>query len=265
MLGRKDDPDEEDAEQTGYDGNARDDRRGTEIMGLRLGREIADLVPSELVPLMDDELSVIFDLKFIEERLLAFTREDDVETGSGDDLRSGHGLGPVILVVDTSGSMTGDRLFYAKALAFTIATRAAEQRRDVFRIDFNVDTRCTDMSPRTSAEQLLDFLGTEADGGTDAGPALQEAVKVTEKERYGMADIVVISDLELDMYCFRRDDPSMKSLRERGCRVHAVAVMSNHRYDRDPFDSCWEVTAMPGKRGSRRFEKASSRAKKTVR
>jgi uncharacterized protein with von Willebrand factor type A (vWA) domain len=110
------------------------------------------------------------------------------------------------------------------------------------------------MSPRTSAKQLLDFLGTEADGGTDAGPALQEAVKVTEKERYGMADIVVISDLELDMYCFRRDDPTMKALRERGCRVHAVAVMSNHRYDRDPFDSCWEVTAMPGKRGSRRFE-----------
>ena len=258
LLGRKDD-ESEDAKGTisGFDGGVRDDMFGTEIMGIRIGSDIANLVPSELVPLMDEDLSMVFDMKFIEDRLMEFNREDEfrVDEDENGEKRMPDKQGPVILVVDTSGSMYGSPLFYEKALIFTIVTRAAEQGRDVFRIDFNTVSRSVDMSPKTAFKELMSFLHTDANGGTDPGPAMREAVETIEREEYSFADVVVISDFFLDMGIFERRNPVMESLRERGCRVHSVSIPPSPAMAIDDFDSCWGLSKINGKFVSGTFDR----------
>lgn len=261
MLGRKDDVSfTQKGTMAGFDGNIRDEHFGTEIMGLRLGKEIENLVPSELVSLMDQDLSTIFDMKYIEGRLMSFSREDEIETDVDEngDLDAADSLGPVIMIADTSGSMMGTPLFYAKALGFTIATRAAELDRDVYRIDFNTITKCVNMSPKTSFKELLSFLATDGGGGTDPGPALKEAINMTETNRYRFADIVVISDFYLDMGNFDRDNPTMLSLRSRGCRVHSISIPVRFGSFSDDFDSCWGISKLHGKLGSGMFDRITA-------
>lgn len=247
MLGRKDpDTASESGIFTGFDGNVKDDRMGTEIMGLELGRDLEKAVPSEFTMMMDDDLSIIFDMRFAEGRLLSFSREDEVSSmkDQSGELDAPESLGPIILIVDTSGSMGGSPLFMSKALCFTIATRAALQNRDVLRIDFNVNSRCVDMSPRKSMGELLEFLRTDACGGTDPSSALQTAVRRIEDERYSFADVVVFSDFMLDMSRFDPDSPDIRSMRDRGCRIHSVCIPIQYAVGDDCFDSSWGISRL---------------------
>lgn len=43
-----------------------------EIIGIRLGRDIEHVLPSELALLADPETSILFDLKYVESRLMCF-------------------------------------------------------------------------------------------------------------------------------------------------------------------------------------------------
>ena len=43
-----------------------------EIVGIRLGRDLEHVLPSEKALLADDETALLFDLKFVESRLMSF-------------------------------------------------------------------------------------------------------------------------------------------------------------------------------------------------
>ena len=231
-------------------GDVRVSGNGAEIAGVELGRDISNIVPSELSTMMDEDLSVLFDLKYVEGRLMCFSREDNMETECDDkgDVDSPSNMGPIILICDTSGSMRGAPLFLSKALCFTIITRASQQGRKILRIDFNARSRHVDISPDDHIRQLHEFLTTRASGGTDPGPALREAVKLINDSRYIMADIVVISDFGLDMSNFRRGNRSMIALREHGCRIHSVSIPSRRARDLNDFDSSWGLDSHKGRR-----------------
>jgi len=226
---------------------------GSEIVGIDMGRDISNIIPSELSLMNDPDLSILFDLRYVEGRLMSFSREDSIDTqrSDDDDLPLAGRMGPVIIICDTSGSMYGKPLFLSKALCFTVITRASSQGRDILRIDFNVRSRYTDITPNNHIRELHRFLTTRASGGTDPRSALQEAVRMIQDERYVNADIMVISDFGLDMSSFSRKSRTMMALRENGCRIHSVIVPSR-RYPKMPeFDSCWGMD--PGKGNSGTF------------
>ena len=134
--------------------------------------------------------------------------------------------------------MDGQRSNLQKGLCFTIITRAAKQNRPVFRIDFNTDANCIEMDPRHHMKELMYFLGSDACGGTDPRNAMIEALDMTERERYRMADILVITDYYLDESVFYRRNSTIENIRKRGCRIHLLCIRSNMLYS-DNFDSCW--------------------------
>jgi uncharacterized protein with von Willebrand factor type A (vWA) domain len=47
-----------------------------EIVGVRLGRDLEHLVPSELALLADPDTALLFDLKYVEARLMCFDMQD---------------------------------------------------------------------------------------------------------------------------------------------------------------------------------------------
>ena len=171
-----------------------------EIVGVYLGKDIEHALPQEIALLSDDDTSVLFDLKFVESRLMCFemegmqTRSYDVEEEHLIEVEEEEKLGPIIICVDTSGSMQGSPETIAKAVTLFMATRAISQKRNCYLINFSTGIETLDLSGQMGMAQVITFLQRSFHGGTDVGPALTHALKMMEDEKYEQSDLLIISD-----------------------------------------------------------------------
>ena len=102
--------------------------------------------------------------------------------------------GPVIICVDTSGSMKGSPETVAKAVTLYIATRAVSEKRDCFLISFSTGVETLDLSEKIGIAKVIEFLRRSFHGGTDVSPALTHGIRMMEDSRYQRSDLLVISD-----------------------------------------------------------------------
>ncbi|WP_170339678.1 VWA domain-containing protein [Ruegeria arenilitoris] len=171
-----------------------------EIVGVRLGRDLEHALPSELALLADSETELLFDIKYLEARLMCFdmqgiqTSSQTVETEQDIQTIEKEQLGPMILCVDTSGSMSGTPETIAKAVTLFMATRAREQKRPCYIVNFSTGIEVFNMSEGLQLDRLMDFLKMSFHGGTDVAPALLHSLEVMENKTYENADVLVISD-----------------------------------------------------------------------
>lgn len=91
------------------------------VVSLCYGNDIRNVLPQELALMADPHTSVLFDLKYLQRRLL--TRKTEGVTRGG--------KGPIIMCIDVSGSMDVTMLSWAMSLAGAIGYTAASQGRDV--------------------------------------------------------------------------------------------------------------------------------------
>ncbi len=171
-----------------------------EIIGVRLGRDIEHVLPSELALLADPETSLLFDLKYVESRLMCFDMQGIQRVQQHhqkEELRSVEDAakqGAMVICVDTSGSMSGMPETVAKAVALFIARKARQQKRACYLINFSTGIETLDLGEDFGMEALIKFLGMSFHGGTDAIPALDHALGVMQRETYERADLLMISD-----------------------------------------------------------------------
>tara|TARA_R100000789_G_scaffold99698_1_gene106983 strand:+ start:4284 stop:5774 length:1491 start_codon:yes stop_codon:yes gene_type:complete len=171
-----------------------------EIIGIRLGRDIEHVLPSELALLADPETSILFDLKYVESRLMCFDMQGIQRVQQHhhkEELRSVEEAakqGPMVICVDTSGSMSGTPETIAKAVALFIAGKARQQKRACYLINFSNGIETLDLGDDFGMEALIKFLGMSFHGGTDAIPALDHALGVMQSETYERADLLMVSD-----------------------------------------------------------------------
>jgi len=102
--------------------------------------------------------------------------------------------GPMVICIDTSGSMNGMPETVAKAVALFLAARARDSRRPCYLINFSTTIDTLDLSGEVGMAALLRFLGMSFHGGTDVAPALEHALQIMEQDAYRNADLLVISD-----------------------------------------------------------------------
>ena len=174
------------------------------IVGFEYSNEISRVLPSETALLNDHDLENLFYLKFSEKQLLSYrysqnvaftyseTQQKEVEISKSKDL-----TGPIIICVDTSGSMQGTPEQTAKIATFAIAKAAIKQHRKCFLISFSTGIETLDMSDfkkLNALETLVGFLNKSFNGGTDATPALSECLQQLKTENYKNADVLMISD-----------------------------------------------------------------------
>ncbi|WP_419678501.1 VWA domain-containing protein [Aliarcobacter lanthieri] len=182
-------------EETKIDVNSKE-----EIVGIKLGKDIEHVIPEELALLSDEETSILFDLKYIEGRLLCFDMEGiqnnllEIEEEQTISSSEEEKLGPIIICVDTSASMSGSPETIAKAVSLYLATRAKNQNRDCYLIDFSTSIETINITDNMGLKELLHFLSKSFYGGTDVEPALIHALDVLKKDNYKKSDILVISD-----------------------------------------------------------------------
>lgn len=225
-----------------------------EIVGVRLGRDLEHMLPSERALLADPETALLFDLKYVEARLMCFdmeglqTAQVQIEIEEDQTTRDADKLGPMILCIDTSGSMKGTPETIAKAVTLFMASKAREQKRSCYLINFSTGLETLDLNGGWGMETLLGFLAKSFYGGTDVAPALDRTLQVMHTEAYRRADVLIVSDFIMaslpgDLLA------RIGQQRDKGNRFHSLVVGDCFMTDRlkSLFDQEWIYDPRHGK------------------
>lgn len=200
-----------------------------EIIGVRLGRDLAHALPSELALLGDSDTSILFDMKYIESRLMCFDMRgmhlvgEQHERAVQQSISEVDKLGPMVICLDTSGSMHGMPETIAKAVALYLAAKARVQKRACYLINFSTDIETLDLSLGVGMGPLIRFLQMSFHGGTDVAPALKHALDTMRLDQYVKADLLVISDFVMGTLPRKLLD-EIEAQRLKGNRFHSLVI-----------------------------------------
>lgn len=157
-----------------------------EIKSVTIGDKIEDTLPSERMNMCNDVTKRDFMRRMTEHSLLTYQKESTKNKNKG----------PIIVCVDTSGSMSGTRECWSKALAISVLEIAQMQKRDFACILYSsyaskpIVINKNEISPDKIIKVAEDFDG----GGTNFEAPLEEALKLIEDATFKEADILFISD-----------------------------------------------------------------------
>lgn len=160
-----------------------------EISDIIQSDNISRIIPSEIFYLIDPDLEFLFLKKYTEKELLTYEL-------SGFDTK---GKGPIVVCIDVSGSMRGERDIWCKAVALALIMIAHREKRNAIVIPFDYSVQTTfefyknDYSIKTLLEMASFFTG----GGTNYNHPLKKSMEYIEKEsNLKKADIIMVTDGE---------------------------------------------------------------------
>lgn len=170
-----------------------------EFVGIRESNDLNTLLPVEISLLADVDTETIFYKKFAEKKLLTYDYNNlmSVSENESNEIskEKEENKGPIIICVDTSGSMKGTPEQVAKMLSFALLKIAMKGNRKCYLISFSNEVSTLDLSTLPdSIENLINFLSMSFSGGTDATPAFEETLNLIQGEDFRKADILFISD-----------------------------------------------------------------------
>ncbi len=169
------------------------ERANEELYSVEQGGALERLLPQELATLHHPLLHRDFQRRLLENELLQYTLRGMEEKRKG----------PVVVCLDGSSSMAGDKELWSKAVTLTLLELTRRQRRPFRAICFSSrDTalHVLDMTTRpgcdVEAGKLMDLAEHFPGGGTDFEKPLDAALECLRKSRYKKGDIVFITDGE---------------------------------------------------------------------
>ncbi len=222
-----------------------------EITGIKLAQDLSLALPSELALLADPDLQILFDLKFLEANLMSFNMQGQqsgrvIEDPHHAKKRMGQ-KGPMVVCLDTSGSMNGQPELISKAICLYLSIQALREKRAMYLVNFSTNITALNLQLEGSLDDVIHFLGQSFHGGTDIIPAMQHAVEMIQQPSFTQADIVVISDFIMGQLT---EDlmQEITALKQQGNGFYAVAI-GNFRLDHldeSLFDHQWVYQSATG-------------------
>ncbi len=169
------------------------ERSSEEILEVERGDSLHHLLPHELMELHHPALRKDFFRRFLDQELLQYSLRGIEEKGKG----------PLVVCLDGSSSMAGDKEIWSKAVTLTLLEMARRQRRPFQSICFSSGEsplQILEMNPReryeVEMEKVIDLAEYFPGGGTDFEKPLDAALDCLKKSRYRKGDIVFITDGE---------------------------------------------------------------------
>ncbi len=217
-----------------------------DLVGVRESDDLSSMLPSETAFLSDPVLQTIFFKKFAEKKLQTFEyqskslayREEEFEDKR---LKAKENeKGPFIICVDTSGSMHGTPETVAKTLCFAILKIALQENRKCYLISFSTGIETLNLTDlKNSLEKLLQFLAMSFYGGTDATPAVKEALRQLQTQDYKQADVLMISDFVMSNFNDHTKQQIQKA-KENKTKFHSLVIgSSQNKSVIADFDNNW--------------------------
>jgi uncharacterized protein with von Willebrand factor type A (vWA) domain len=156
-----------------------------EIADIEQGANLGRLLPSELLKLTRSDTRLAFMRAFVEGALLQYQLVGHEPLGKG----------PLVVLLDKSGSMDGPRDIWATALALALLDQAHRERRAFALICFDAQVKFEAIVKQ--GERLPEgALFTACAGGTEISRATVRALEIIRSNEGKMkkADIVLITD-----------------------------------------------------------------------
>jgi uncharacterized protein with von Willebrand factor type A (vWA) domain len=156
-----------------------------ELADIEQGADLARLLPSELVKLTHRTLRAAFMRSLIEREAMQYQLVGSEPLGKG----------PLVVLLDKSGSMDGARDVWATALALALLETARRDRRMFAILAF--DSRVKFEAIVKPGEPLPEAaLFTGCAGGTEIGAAMYRGLEIirSTESRLKKADIVLVTD-----------------------------------------------------------------------
>jgi len=167
-----------------------------------------------------------------ERNLLSYERSgwlEDVPSRVTDhfEIRPAAEQGPIIVCLDTSGSMRGRRETVAKALAVECMRGAHRQQRKCYLYAFSGPGEVNEFELKlepSSLEKLLKFLSNSFEGGTDVDAPLIRSLEQLGREEWSQADILMVTDGEIRPPGEEVEKRLKEAVDDLGLEVHGVIV-----------------------------------------
>ena len=215
-----------------------------EIEQVSLGNDLQHLLPMETTILADKDTEDLFYLKYASCQLQLFANKPKLEnvlkTKKKRNKKPRLEKGPIIVSLDTSGSMSGRPETVARCLLLQLLRMAKKQKRKCFLITISVRAECMDLSRPGSWNRLNRFLNNPFTGGTDGEDMIKNALKMLNTDNYSMADVLIISD-----FYFPNPRPQTKELMEiehnKGTRFYGLQIESTVSGYDNVLDRIWKV------------------------
>ena len=163
------------------------------IQTVRFSDSINNLLPMEAAKLLNPSLKRKFYADMLEGKLLSYQLLGKHYTGPP----RIKPRGPMIVLVDTSGSMHGAPQTLAKSAVLAMAKRMLSQQRDMKVILFASTSQHLEIeisSRKKMSEKFLNFLLYTFGGGTDFNTALASGLKSLKEKDFQGADLFFITD-----------------------------------------------------------------------
>jgi uncharacterized protein with von Willebrand factor type A (vWA) domain len=208
-----------------------------ETRGVERSSRVARMLPSEAVLLDHPRLRLVWHARHAERTLLTYRDDDRLEDRVVRDAPAWRPaptrvpdrrleLGPMLVCVDTSGSMQGGAEAVAKAVVLEAARTAHAQGRACHVFAFSGPGDVVGMPlalDPAGLERLTRFIGQTFGGGTDICGPLERALELLEDQRWQLADLLIASDGEFGATA-EVAAAVAHAKAERGLRVQGVLV-----------------------------------------
>ena len=229
----------------------RDELGADTLVGTTIGGDLPRALPTELGLLRHPRLRRVQLAKLADRRLQQYHVVGQVPKGRG----------PVVVLLDESGSMEGERSLWASAVALACLGTAARERRACTIIGFNgavryvvrLDAQGTawrhdvrNVAQATAmggcAEVALHVASSRPDGGTQFAPPLLAALELEDGVTRERADLVLVTDGHAEaptsvmerLQAAKRDGLRVFGLTVGGGSLgHAVQQLADHCVDLD--------------------------------
>lgn len=168
-----------------------------EIFGINKSNDLARMLSSELVNLEDENLKYLFYAKYLENNLMTYEIKGENEFEKDEIKDKITNKGPIVVCLDTSGSMKGNPLQRAKALVLAIVKILQKENRNLHIIIFGAKEQYEEFEVNIEREivETIKFLKKGYDGGTDFETPLKRAMELIENSgEYKKADILMVTD-----------------------------------------------------------------------
>jgi len=181
-----------------------------ELRGLTHGDRLERMLPSEAQQLRHPVLHKLWRARRAEARLLHYDSAAELVDWRPDPAAPPRERdappapealqrGPMIVALDTSGSMRGAPEAIAKAIVLEALRTAERERRGCKLIAFGAAGELIERDLALTGSglaALLDVIGQGFDGGTDVQAPIERAIECVRERRWASADLLIASDGE---------------------------------------------------------------------
>lgn len=205
-----------------------------EMRGIERSGEISRMLPVEASMLGHPKLRFLWHARRAERALVTYRIEGTdyekvlVERDSFEEQEKKTPRpqrGPIMAIIDTSGSMHGLPEQVAKALVLEAVRTAHAEKRKCFLYAYSGPGNVTEHELSLTQEgigRLLDFLGFSFGGGNDEVGVLRKSLAKLREENWKKADVLFVSDGEWPVPHAALDE--VKKAKDAGGRFHGVQI-----------------------------------------